>query len=76
MTILVALHDLNLAAGFFDHLVVLKDGRVFADGPPADVLTPELLRSVYRVEASVITNPATGRPLIAYSHPIDADAAQ
>jgi len=76
MTILVALHDLNLAAGFFDHLVVLKDGRVFADGPPSHVLTPELLRSVYRVEASVITNPSTGRPLIAYSHPIDAEAAQ
>lgn len=69
MTVLVTMHDLNLAAGFFDHLVVLDRGAIAAEGPPQDVLTANLLRSVYKVEASVIPNPLTGRPLIAFADP-------
>ncbi len=47
----VVLHDLSLAARFCDRLVLLADGIVAADGTPADVLTPERLAQVYRVDA-------------------------
>ena len=67
MTVLAALHDLNLAAAFCDHLIVLRRGRVFAAGPTETVLTPELVHDVYGVRADVLRNPTTGRPVIAFS---------
>ena len=67
LTVLAALHDLSLAAGYADHVVVLAEGRVRAAGTPGDVLTPALIREVWGVEATVLEHPATGRPLIAYS---------
>ncbi|WP_235734433.1 ABC transporter ATP-binding protein [Nocardioides alcanivorans] len=54
VTVLMALHDLNLAAAFCDELVVLGHGRVVATGPPAEVLTPELIEEVYGVRARVV----------------------
>jgi iron complex transport system ATP-binding protein len=53
ITVLVTLHDLQLAAAACDRLVVLDGGRVVADGPVAEVVTEDLLREVYRVEAEV-----------------------
>ncbi len=67
VTTVAALHDLNLAASFCDHVLVLSEGRLAAAGAPRDVLTPELVRAVYRVDAEVMTHPRTGRPVIAYS---------
>jgi iron complex transport system ATP-binding protein len=52
-TVVAAVHDLPLAARFVRRLLVLHDGRLAADGPPADVLTPDLLRRVFRMEAEV-----------------------
>lgn len=66
VTVLLALHDLNLAAGFCDELVVLHNGRCVAQGTPEAVLTPALLRQVYQVEATLLQHPRTGRPMIAY----------
>ncbi|WP_244857798.1 ABC transporter ATP-binding protein [Agromyces archimandritae] len=67
LTVLAALHDLNLAAAYADHLIVLADGRVVAAGAPDAVLTPELIGAVYGVRAAVTTHPITGRPLIAFA---------
>jgi iron complex transport system ATP-binding protein len=67
LTVLAALHDLSLAAAYADHVIVLASGRVVAAGEPHAVLTPELIREVWGVEASVIEHPVTGRPLIAFS---------
>ncbi len=67
VTVLAALHDLNLAAAFCDHVIVLCRGRVFAAGPTETVLTPELIGTVYGVRADVMRNPSTGRPLVAFS---------
>jgi iron complex transport system ATP-binding protein len=53
MTVLIALHDLNLAARFVDRLVILHQGRSYAEGVPADVLTEMMLWQVYGVEARV-----------------------
>ncbi|MEU8785333.1 ABC transporter ATP-binding protein [Streptomyces sp. NPDC048637] len=65
-TVLVALHDLNLAAYYCDHLYVLRDGEVTASGPPASVLTPELLAEVYGVAAEVVVHARTGAPQVTF----------
>ncbi|GAA0957151.1 ABC transporter ATP-binding protein [Actinocorallia libanotica] len=67
-TILVALHDLQLAASACDRLVVLHDGRLVADGIPQDVVTPELLTDVYRVDADVTAGP-DGHPRVSLRIP-------
>ena len=67
VTVLAALHDLGLAATYADHVIVLRAGRVVAAGPTASTLTPALIRDVYGVDASILTNPVTGRPVIAFS---------
>ncbi|WP_406724440.1 ABC transporter ATP-binding protein [Streptomyces sp. GD-15H] len=66
VTVLVALHDLNLAAHYCDRLYVLSDGEVTACGPPADVLTPRLLAEVYGVTAEVAVHPRTGSPHVTF----------
>ena len=66
-TILLAIHDLNLAAAFCDSLVVLAKGKLVDEGLPEQVLTPALLRDVYDVDATLLTHPATGRPMVAYN---------
>ncbi|WKV76031.1 ABC transporter ATP-binding protein [Streptomyces sp. PCS3-D2] len=65
-TSLLVLHDLNLAAAFCDRLYVLGAGRVAASGPPAEVLTEELLAEVYRVRARIEVHPDTGAPNVVY----------
>jgi iron complex transport system ATP-binding protein len=66
-TVLAALHDLNLAAAFADHVVVLAEGRVVASGSPRSVLTPERIAAVWGVEAQVLEHPVTGRAVIAFT---------
>ncbi len=64
LTLLIASHDLDLAGRFANRIVLLRSGAVAADGPPAEVLTPENLRRVYGVRAEVRTDSATGRPVV------------
>ncbi|KSZ57336.1 ABC transporter [Rhodococcus pyridinivorans KG-16] len=63
-TVVMVLHDLNLAVRYSDHLVVMKDGRVVASGVPSEVISVELLREVFDLDASVIDDPVSDRPLI------------
>lgn len=63
-TVLLALHDLNLALRFCDWLVVLEAGRLVAEGRPGEVLDEELLAQVYGVRARLIDGP--DGPVIAY----------
>ncbi|MGW6293940.1 ABC transporter ATP-binding protein [Streptomyces sp. NPDC055058] len=65
-TVLLALHDLNLAAYYCDRLHVLCDGEVVASGTPAEVLTPGLLAEVYGVAADVGVHPGTGAPHVTF----------
>ncbi|OIH93277.1 cobalamin/Fe3+-siderophore ABC transporter ATP-binding protein [Curtobacterium sp. MCBA15_009] len=63
-TVVMVLHDLSLAARYSDRLVVLHDGGVAADGPPAEVLTPALLEHAFGLHARVLADPVTGAPMI------------
>ncbi|MEV7283472.1 ABC transporter ATP-binding protein [Streptomyces sp. NPDC093252] len=65
-TVLVALHDLNLAAYYCDRLYVLHEGRVTASGPPTEVLTPHLLAKVYGVQTEVTIHPRTNSPQVTF----------
>jgi len=62
LTVLAALHDINLASEFCDRLIVLRQGQIVADGTPSEVITPALLARVFGLDAWVRVNPATGRP--------------
>jgi len=74
-TALVALHDLNLAAAYCDHVVVLSRGRVVAAGTVADVLVPEVIDPVYGVSTTVLHHPDTGRPVLTFAAGTPALAA-
>lgn len=63
-TVVLVLHDLNMAARYADLLVAMKDGRIVASGPPAAVLTKALVREVFEVEARIMPDPRTGTPLV------------
>lgn len=63
-TVVMVLHDLNLAARYADLLVAMKDGEVVAVGTPGEVISAALLRDVFEIEASIITDPRTGAPLV------------
>lgn len=65
ITVGVVLHDLNLASQYCDHLYLLHGGRVYAEGPPGEVLTRRNLQDVYGVELQIMPHPTTGRPLLA-----------
>jgi len=62
--VLAAVHDLSLAGQYCDRLVMLNEGRVVGEGEPEEVLSPELLTSVYGTRVSVFSHPLTGRPVV------------
>jgi iron complex transport system ATP-binding protein len=61
LTIVMTMHDLNQVARYSRRVIALRDGRIFRDGAPPDVLTPEVLRQVFGVDAYVFTDDATGQ---------------
>jgi iron complex transport system ATP-binding protein len=70
--VLGVFHDLNIAAATCDRMVALHEGRVVAEGSPGEVVTRDLLREVYGVEADVHPNAVTGRPVVALHPPVMA----
>jgi len=64
ITVIAAMHDLNLAALYFDRLILLKEGRVWADGTPAQVLTEDGIKEVFSASVRVEPHPTTGTPHI------------
>ncbi|MFI9048079.1 ABC transporter ATP-binding protein [Streptomyces sp. NPDC053427] len=71
LTVLTALHDLNLAAVHCDELYVIAHGRIVASGPPHDVLTAELLADVFGVRAHRVRHPETGAPQLLFDRLTD-----
>ena len=64
LTVLMIIHDLNLASEYCSHLTMIKQGTIFKQGTPKEVLTPLHIKQVYDVDVSVETNPHSDRPLI------------
>ncbi|WP_428927770.1 ABC transporter ATP-binding protein [Marinibacterium sp. SX1] len=65
-SVIVVLHDLNMAARYCDHIVALSAGRLALQGPPGEILTPAALRGIYGVEMEMLTR-ADGSPV---AHPL------
>ncbi len=63
-TIIMVLHDLNLAARFSDELVAMRAGKIVKQDAVSAVMTPEVLREVFRIDAQLIQDPTSGRPLL------------
>ena len=61
-TVVMVLHDISLAARYSDVILAMRDGRIVAEGPPSEVVTPELLWDVFGLRADVIREPSEGRP--------------
>ncbi|MGO3186768.1 ABC transporter ATP-binding protein [Corynebacterium variabile] len=70
-TVVMVLHDLNLAIRYSDNLVVMRDGDLIATGKPEEIITSELLKDVFELDATVIEDPVVGGPLIVPNDPYD-----
>ncbi len=66
VTVIAALHDLNVALAYCDYLYVLKDGKVFAHGDPKEIITTELIKQVYEVDSAILVDGATKKKMISY----------
>lgn len=67
-TVVMVIHDLNLAARYAHHMIALKEGRVVAAGPPENVMTVDLLATIFGIEAQIMRDPRHGTPMcIAYA---------
>jgi iron complex transport system ATP-binding protein len=67
---LVVTHDINLAAEFSNHVLLMKDGKTVAFGTPDEVLTPDLLKEVFAVRVLVDAHPISGVPRITPVHEV------
>jgi cobalamin transport system ATP-binding protein len=65
VTVIAAIHDLNLAAIYFDRLILLKEGRIFTDGNPETLLTAETIEEVFATSVHVSQHPITRSPHVA-----------
>jgi iron complex transport system ATP-binding protein len=63
-TVVMVLHDLNLAARYSDHVVVMRAGVIVAEGAPSAVFTGELLAAAFGLDADVLSDPRTGLPIV------------
>lgn len=70
-TVVAAIHDLDLAALYFDQVAVVFDGRMVAAGDPHTVLQPEVLSEVFGIAAATVTDPITGSERILFSYQPD-----
>jgi iron complex transport system ATP-binding protein len=62
LTVVAALHDLNLASLFFPRLIMLRDGRIYRDGSPSEVLTEKSIEEVYGIRVRVERDPCGEKP--------------
>ncbi|MFC0558312.1 ABC transporter ATP-binding protein [Halalkalibacter alkalisediminis] len=62
-TIVMVIHDLNHAARFADHMVALNKGTIIKEGTPKQVMTSDVLRDVFHIDAEVVTDPRTHKPV-------------
>ena len=74
-TIVMVLHDLNQACRYADYIVAMRQGAIYAQGKPREMITPQVVREVFEVNSQIITDPISGTPMcvpIARSHSASA----
>jgi len=64
LTVVMVLHDLNLAAQYCDYLILLSGGKVFAIGPPKEVITAANIKTVYNSDIIITNHPVLNRPMV------------
>ena len=74
--VIVAMHDLTLAAQFCDRIVVIHQGRNFAEGSPGEVLTEQIIQTVYGIRVRVLSHPDTGLPVVVGAQAGPRDASE
>ncbi len=62
-TIIMVLHDLNLASKYADYLIAMRDGKIVCQGKPEEVIRNDVLKEVYRIDAQIIQEPSSGKPI-------------
>ena len=72
-TVVAVLHDLNQAARYAGHLIVMRGGEVVAAGAPAEVVTAEMIEEVFGLRALVVPDPVTATPAVVPLDPRTAD---
>ena len=63
-TLVAVLHDLNQAARYATHLIAMRDGRIVAEGAPAEIVTAELVHEVFGLHCRIIQDPESHTPLV------------
>ncbi len=63
-TFVAVLHDINQACRYATHLIAMRDGRIVAEGVPSQIVTPELMKTVFDLDCDVISDPVSATPLI------------
>ncbi|ANS79656.1 ABC-type Fe3+-siderophore transport system, ATPase component [Serinicoccus hydrothermalis] len=63
-TVVMVLHDLNLAARYADRLIAMCEGRLLASGPPEEVLTADAVEQVFGMRSQVVPDPVSGKPMV------------
>jgi iron complex transport system ATP-binding protein len=64
MTVVVVMHELNLAIRYADHLIVMRAGKVQAVGNPGEVVTEELIQETFGLPCRIVSDPETGKPMV------------
>ena len=63
-TIVAILHDINLSIRYADHIFAMKKGKLIAEGNPKDIITPDLMQTIYGMDSTIINDPETGDPYV------------
>ena len=63
-TVVAILHDINLSIRYADHIFAMKSGELVAEGKPRDIITPELMKTIYGMDSSILYDPETGDPYV------------
>lgn len=63
-TVVMVVHDIVNACRFADHMVAMREGEVISEGAPASIVTPGLVRRLFGIECTLLSDPGTGTPIL------------
>jgi iron complex transport system ATP-binding protein len=63
-TVIMVLHDINLSARYADYMFAMRQGELFAEGRPSEIITPALIKDVFGLDCVIIKDPVSGAPFV------------